>query len=114
MLLIFFLSSRANPPNAPLLSQKIAAVAGHAIMYAILAGLLLLGLLDARRRPSISECIAAFSLAVVYGISDEIHQSFVPGRDAAIFDVAVDAVGAAAALMLVWFLTRGMSLGAPA
>ena len=38
--------------------------------------------------------ITAFIIAVIYGISDEIHQSFVPGRDAAIGDVLADTFGA--------------------
>ena len=36
----------------------------------------------------------AFIFAVGYGISDEIHQSFVPGRDAAPGDVLADTFGA--------------------
>ncbi|MGE5197037.1 MAG: VanZ family protein [Deltaproteobacteria bacterium] len=30
----------------------------------------------------------------VYGLCDEFHQSFVPGRDASLFDVAIDLLGA--------------------
>lgn len=37
--------------------------------------------------------LAAF-LAVLYGISDEFHQSFISGRNASLFDVAVDFAGA--------------------
>ncbi|MCK5081916.1 MAG: VanZ family protein, partial [Candidatus Omnitrophica bacterium] len=31
-----------------------------------------------------------------YGISDEIHQSFVPGRNAGIIDIIADTIGGAA------------------
>ena len=40
-------------------------------------------------------CIAAF-----YGISDEIHQIFVPGRDASIYDWFADCIGAGLAAAL--------------
>ncbi len=38
--------------------------------------------------------IAAFLFAGIYGISDEIHQSFVPGRDASLGDLVADFSGA--------------------
>jgi VanZ family protein len=34
-------------------------------------------------------------LATAYGVSDEYHQSFVPGRDASVRDVGSDFAGAA-------------------
>lgn len=36
----------------------------------------------------------AFSLVSLYGISDELHQVFVPGRDASVKDWFADVVGA--------------------
>jgi len=38
--------------------------------------------------------------ASLYGISDEIHQSFVPSRDAELLDVVADILGAAAGVYL--------------
>ncbi|MCU0242053.1 MAG: VanZ family protein, partial [Vicinamibacteria bacterium] len=35
-----------------------------------------------------------------YGVSDEWHQSFVPGRDATVGDVMKDALGSLCALIL--------------
>jgi len=37
--------------------------------------------------------LAAVAIAVVYGISDEFHQSFVPGRAVEAKDLMVDAIG---------------------
>ena len=44
--------------------------------------------------------LAAFLLTVVYAISDELHQSFVPTRESRVRDVIIDAAGAATAWIL--------------
>jgi VanZ family protein len=43
-----------------------------------------------------------FGVCVLYAMTDEFHQSFVPGRSATINDVAVDSAGAA----IAWFAVR--------
>lgn len=40
-------------------------------------------------------------LASLYGVSDEVHQMYVPGRSADLFDWAADTVGAAVAVLLL-------------
>lgn len=42
--------------------------------------------------------LLAWGLAVLYALSDEWHQTFVPGRNGNLLDVAVDSLGATAAL----------------
>ncbi|HSH41142.1 MAG TPA: VanZ family protein, partial [Arenicellales bacterium] len=51
----------------------------------------------------------ALGLAVLYGISDEWHQSFVPGREPDVLDVLADGVGAAVGILLLHMLVRGLS-----
>ena len=58
----------------------------HAAEFAVL-GLLLV---RALRRP-----LLAFWLGTVYAVTDELHQSFVPGRVGSPLDVAIDAAGVA-------------------
>ncbi len=41
-------------------------------------------------------------VCVLYAASDELHQAFVPSRHSSIGDVAIDACGSAAGLVLVW------------
>ena len=44
----------------------------------------------------------AVLLAVVYGATDEWHQSFVPGRTPELRDLFADAVGSAFGASVVW------------
>lgn len=57
----------------------------HALTYAVLAWLL--------RKSGLAPA-PALALAVLYGASDEWHQSFVPGRFVDAADLLADAVGA--------------------
>ncbi len=50
--------------------------------------------------------------ALLWGISDEAHQFFVPGRDVEAADVAADVVGAVAAAIVAEPLLRRLRLAA--
>ena len=52
--------------------------------------------------------IAAWVIAVAYGLTDEWHQSFVPNRHADWYDVRADAIGAFVATVVVgaWGIIR--------
>ena len=45
-------------------------------------------------------------LTVGYGLSDELHQSFVPTRDSDIKDIAADGIGAMAAVTILYIHRR--------
>ncbi len=72
---------------------------GHLIGYALLGWSYLYGLGKFTRKAAIS----AFGLAFLYALTDEYHQSLVPGRDASLVDIGVDALGAA---LGVWWRRR--------
>ncbi|MGD0670864.1 MAG: VanZ family protein [Candidatus Binatus sp.] len=61
--------------------------AAHFTEYGILFWLLIRG--PMARRPYL-----ALLLCVVYALTDEGHQAFVPGRTASLYDVALDSTGA--------------------
>jgi len=91
---IYWLSDQPNPlpflPRAILSADKLL----HLMEYAALGALLALPLGALGLRP-----LRAFALAVglasAYGASDEIHQIWVPHRDADVTDWAADTAGAA-------------------
>jgi VanZ family protein len=99
MAAIFALSSRPSLPVPPGYDDKVA----HAVAYGTLALAVLHGLTRAwRRRIGLPQVVLAIAVATLYGISDEWHQSFVPGRSTELLDLVADAVGAAAAAVTVW------------
>lgn len=96
MALIFFLSSQSRLPDLTGGWPEIQDIAGHFLAYGVLALLWRWALAGAGvAQPG----LWAFLWAVLYGLSDEFHQSFVPGRHPDILDIMVDASGAATALV---------------
>ncbi len=62
--------------------------------------------LGAWLRVSIVRAIAAIAIASAYGVFDEWHQSFVPGRYASLTDVVLDVAGAALGIWLAAWASR--------
>src|SRR5215217_1496216 len=102
--LIFF-PSRSHLPQP--LGPDLTAVAGHVAVYALLAALLWWGLAIRPFTPGWRLGLS-FAIAVAYGLSDEWHQSFVPGRMASVIDLVTDGCGALLGLagVTLWTLAR--------
>jgi VanZ family protein len=83
---IFALSSRPTLPRLPgvLGWDKLQHTAGY-----LVGGVLLARALTGSRR---GMAIAAL-LGLLYGVSDELHQLLVPGRNASVLDWCADALG---------------------
>jgi len=75
----------------------------HVIAYGSLAATLLYGL-DPMTKSSSRALTAAgvVFFCILFGISDEYHQSFIPGRSVSAWDVAADGLGAL--LVVAWWL----------
>jgi VanZ family protein len=106
MAVIFALSSMTRLPEPPGgLNDKGA----HMIEYGGLA-LLTLRALAAGRWSAVRlpVAIGTVVIALAYGLTDEIHQFFVPGRQCDVRDLAADAAGAgiAAAALWTWGIIR--------
>lgn len=93
MVFIFILSSIPKPPQPVGRGNPYIPIIEHLVEYGIL-GFLLLGAFLGNGKFRKYAPIFAVVIAVFYGITDEIHQSFVPYRDSDAFDVFVDSVGA--------------------
>ena len=73
---------------------------GHAFGYGLLGLSYLRGLKGDSSDVYSRWFYIAWVLALLYSVTDEFHQSFVPGRHPAVADVLIDIVGAALALFL--------------
>jgi len=93
--LIFYLSAQSDPGADIGTAGRIAAHFGE---YALLAALWVWALAPSLGGRAIA---AAVVISVLYAISDEIHQSYVPRRDADPLDIAVDAAGIAVAAAVI-------------
>ncbi|MCK5878552.1 MAG: VanZ family protein [Holophagae bacterium] len=88
---LFFLSAQSTFPLPRIFSWQ--DLIGHAGAYFVL------GLLARKSAPEVSYWVI-ISFIVLYGLSDEIHQYFVPGRFCDILDFAADATGGTIALII--------------
>jgi VanZ family protein len=83
----------------------------HAGAFGVLALLATWALARGRTHAATSRMLlAACLITVLYGVTDEYHQSFVPGRDASVYDLLADALGAvgAAGAIRAWsIIARG-------
>ncbi|HLD28397.1 MAG TPA: VanZ family protein [Patescibacteria group bacterium] len=64
----------------------------HVVLYAVLTGLLIRALMSSGYKLTVA-FFGGFIIAILYGISDEVHQSFVPGRESHISDWLFDLIG---------------------
>lgn len=100
---IFLFSSQPNLPrigSAPL--QLILSKTAHFLEYLVLTALLLWAQKPRSKNPGYTRraYLIAFMISVAYAISDEFHQSLVPNRRGLLTDVGIDALGAAAAILV--------------
>lgn len=97
---LFFMSAIPGRDHPPYLFPGEDKVA-HLVVYGVLgAALAWAGHRGPHPAP---RPVVLWALGVLYGISDEAHQAFVPGRDVSLGDLAADAAGVA---LGYWLLTR--------
>ena len=93
--IIFTLSSIPTFPRVPVIWWDfILKKSAHVIEYAIFYWLL--------RRALPQYPILALIIGILYALSDEFHQSFVPGRTAKLTDVGFDTIG----ILVSWSIIK--------
>jgi hypothetical protein len=94
MAVIFAFSSRVLPAAV----SRIPDWTTHGTAYAILCALVCRALAGGLRQSTPARlAVLAVAISVLYGVTDEFHQSFVPGRQADSWDLVKDFGGAAVA-----------------
>lgn len=76
----------------------------HFFIYLVL-GILTLNWLNSRNIYGLKAVVLAVLICVLYAISDEIHQLFVPGRGSQVKDVILDTAGAITGILGYKFLS---------
>jgi VanZ family protein len=101
MAIIFALSAQPNLNSGlgiwDLIGRKLAHMAAFGLLWALWQ--------RALRRP-----VAALVITLAYAASDELHQSFVRGRNGSPWDVAIDAAGVGLAVLAWWRYSQPRSV----
>ncbi len=99
-LLIFILSSIPNVP-APDLGFDLQDKVEHFLFYGIYGFFLAQAAFRQNALPRIRQSYPRFAagFGILYGLSDEIHQYFVPGREMDFWDFVADACGVVAGVL---------------
>ncbi|MBN8614401.1 MAG: VanZ family protein [Deltaproteobacteria bacterium] len=91
---IIWLVSSLEAPTFPTASFPLRDKGVHAVEYGVLGFLLAHACLRTfRDRAAIRVALFAVLAGVLWGVLDEIHQAFVPGRSADLLDLVADSVG---------------------
>jgi VanZ family protein len=101
--LIIFLFSAHSVPSASRIywGDFIIKKTAHLLEYGILAILWFRGLKESGLTKG-KAAILAVIFSILYGITDEFHQSYTPGREPRIRDVFFDTIGASLAIYYIW------------
>ena len=100
MAALFYVQSLSSVPSPP---GNLTDKHEHFFFYGILAALALRALAKGEWRAiTLRTVVSAIAISSLYGVSDEFHQRFVPGRSYEILDMAADAIGSASAAGLLW------------
>ncbi|MBX3031576.1 MAG: VanZ family protein [Chloroflexi bacterium] len=103
---IFVLSAQpglrvSDDPGVDLPTRHLAHIAAYALLT-LLLGWALAG----RRRPTGRAITLAAVGALLYGVTDEWHQTFVPSRTGRVEDLVWDGIGVLLAAMLLTLVAR--------
>ena len=103
MLTIFMLSQQTSIPTPGILPEWLPTdKIGHFGIFAVLGAFLYMAGLSP---------LVAIAITSLYGVFDEIHQLFVPGRSTEVGDWVADTLGGAAGVAVAHYLAGRWGLG---
>ncbi len=103
--LVLFIQSSLPTLNPPSLGISAEDKLAHIIIYTILGYLMTRAFFfSENKRLNKNAFLLSIIIGLLYGIFDEIHQMFVPGRYADVFDVVADFIGVLLAQVLFRFI----------
>jgi VanZ family protein len=98
-------------PELGPLPADVSDKTAHLVAYAVLGALVIRAVSGARWAGCTPWAAAmAWTVATVYGLTDEWHQMFVPGRTPSVSDLVADAAGAALGVMAVVVVGRARTV----
>ncbi len=96
------------------LLQYLLRRGAHLTVYGIFAIFIYYSLAgESRPKWSLRRAVASVVIAAIYSLTDEYHQSFVPGRDGSLLDCGVDTLGAMLGTVVVYLSHGVLSRGTP-
>lgn len=103
---IFFLSHQTGD-ELELPEFAHSDLVAHMMAYAALGGVVLYAWSDRfKRAHPIKVILYTVLFCLAYGIVDEFHQSFIPGRYVSVMDILADTVGAILVSTGWWFYSK--------
>ncbi|PHR30535.1 MAG: teicoplanin resistance protein VanZ [Desulfotalea sp.] len=104
--IIFFLSQMPGS-EIDLPGFAHSDLVAHMIIYATLGATILYAWSDRlKNNTPLKIVLSTIIVCFLYGVSDEFHQSFVPGRCVSAMDICADIVGAMVACVVWWFVCK--------
>lgn len=104
MAVIFFFSAQSGLDSGLGWIDHVGRKLIHASEYGLLCFLWWRALRTVMDR--VRALIPAFAITVLYAVSDELHQTFTPGRHGTPVDVLIDSFGAALVALLLYRAQR--------
>lgn len=94
-----------NDENIVRIIEPIIRKIAHLSEYA-LGGFLIYGFLLTFEISSKKQIIISILLGIIYAITDEVHQLFVPGRSGQVKDVYIDSLGVILGVCVLLFIVK--------
>lgn len=107
-LLVIFVLSSIPADSLPNFTFEVSDKLIHVLVYFILSLTFIYSLKNQNISFKLSEnaILFAFIFSTLYGITDELHQYFVPNRSCDFYDVLADSLGALIGCSVIFFFNK--------